>query len=65
MQVAVPADNATLLHDDRAVAPSLKVTVPVAALGDTVAVKITDCPTVEGLTEDTTEVDVSVLGVPP
>ena len=57
------------------VAPSMKVTVPVAADGVTVAVKVTDWPEVEGLIEEATavvvfallmfNVPVSVSGVPP
>lgn len=46
--------------------PSLNVTVPVGvpppAAGDTVAVKVTDCPQTEGLAEDVTEV--VVVGCP-
>ena len=42
------------------VVPSLKVTVPVGVpvpeLGATVAVKVTDCPTVEGFTDEVTVV---------
>ncbi len=32
--------------------PSLKVTVPVAPVPETVAVKVTDCPQTEGLAEE-------------
>jgi len=53
-KVAVPADR---VPDPRRVAPSKKLTVPVAvpAPGETaltVAVKVTDCPKTEGLVED-------------
>ena len=34
------------------VAPSLNCTVPVAAFGETIAVKVTDWPLVDGLAED-------------
>lgn len=34
------------------VEPFLKATVPVAAPGDTVAVKVTGCPTLAGLAEE-------------
>ncbi len=40
-------------------APVINVTVPVAVDGETAAVRITDCPTVDGL-----GLDVSVVGVP-
>ena len=36
----------------RSVAPSLNCTVPVAVLGVTVAVSVTDCPTVDGFGEE-------------
>jgi hypothetical protein len=36
----------------RVAVPSLKVTVPVAEEGVTVAVKVTDCPNVEGFRDD-------------
>jgi hypothetical protein len=39
------------------VLPSLKVTVPVAALGVTVAVNITEDPNVEGLLDEETVVE--------
>jgi hypothetical protein len=38
----------------RTVAPLVNVTVPVAPVV-TVAVKVTDCPTLEGLTDEVTE----------
>ena len=36
----------------KVVAPSRNVTGPVAVVGDTVAVKVTDCPEFDGLTLD-------------
>jgi putative methionine-R-sulfoxide reductase with GAF domain len=36
----------------RDAAPSRNCTVPVAAAGDTVAVNVTDCPAVDGFTEE-------------
>jgi hypothetical protein len=39
------------------VLPSLKVTVPVAALGVTVAVNVTEDPNVEGLLDEVTAVE--------
>lgn len=41
--------------------PSLNVTVPVAAEGVTVAVKVTDEPYVEGFADEDTAVDVFVF----
>ena len=43
--VALPPFNTPL---PRVLSPSKNVTVPVAAEGATVAVKVTDCPTVDG-----------------
>jgi hypothetical protein len=43
--------------------PSRNVTVPVAVEGDTLAVNVTDCPTVEGLILDVSVVLVVVLFV--
>ena len=43
------------------VLPSLKVTVPVAALGVTVAVKVTEDPNVEGLLDEVTAVELDAL----
>ena len=53
LHVAVPFDS---VGEHKLVAPSVKVTVPVGvpvpgAFTDTVAVNVTDCPTVEGFTE--------------
>jgi hypothetical protein len=45
----------------KVVAPSRNVTVPVAVEGDTVAVKVTDWPDVEGLRLEATPVVVFVL----
>ena len=43
------------------VEPSVNVTVPVAVLGDTVAVRVTDWPKVEGFAEEESVVVVLVL----
>ena len=48
------------------VAPSLNVTLPVGlpapgAAAVTVAVKVTDCPSTEGLTEDATPTELEAL----
>ena len=40
----------------RELAPSKNCTVPVAAAGDTVAVNVTDCPDVDGFTDDASAV---------
>jgi hypothetical protein len=53
LKVAWPAVRVPV---PRVVAPSLKVTVPVAAAGATVAVKVTDWPKTDGLTEEVTVV---------
>ena len=58
---AMPPDSAPV---PSVLAPSLNVTVPpgVPEAGDTgatVAVKVTDCPTLLGLTEETTDVVVA------
>jgi len=55
--VAVPPLSVAV---PREVAPSKNCTLPVAAAGDTVAVKVTDCPDVDGFPEDTTAVVVGV-----
>ena len=50
------------------VEPSLKVTVPVmvpAVAEETVALKVTDCPAVEGFTEEDSAVLVVAGVVPP
>ena len=49
----------------REVDPSLNVTMPVAAKGETVAVKVTDCPKVDGLRLDASAVVVGVSVPPP
>ena len=49
VNVAVPADSVPV---PSVVEPSLNVTVPVAVLGDTVAVRVTDWPKVEGFAEE-------------
>ena len=46
---ATPPDNVPV---PRVLVPSLKVTVPVAALGVTLAVNVTDCPNTDVPTED-------------
>jgi hypothetical protein len=38
---------------------SLKATVPPSGVGETVAVKVTDCPKAEGLSEEVTPVVVA------
>jgi hypothetical protein len=58
LKVAVPPLS---VLEPKVVAPSLKVTVPVAvpdpgATAETVAVKVTDCPKTEGLAEAATAV---------
>jgi hypothetical protein len=54
LKVAVPSE----------VPPSKNCTVPVAAEGETAAVKVTDCPNVEGLTlEARLVVEVALLTV--
>ena len=55
LNVAAPLDNVRL---PRTVVSSLKVTVPVAIDGATVAVKVTRSPKVDGLCDDVTLVDV-------
>jgi hypothetical protein len=52
----MPFERSTLLQ--RGVAPSLNVTAPGAALGDTVAVKAMTCPTKAGLGDDERAIDV-------
>jgi hypothetical protein len=56
--VATPELRVTGLP--RLVAPSLNWTVPVAALGETVAVNVTDWPNTEGLADELTVVVVGV-----
>ena len=58
VNVAVPADSVPL---PSVVEPSLNVTVPVAVLGDTVAVSVIDWPNVEGFADDESVVVVLVL----
>ena len=59
----LPDISAMPVHPAMSVPPSLKVTVPVGALGNslslTVAVKVTDCPKTEGFSEDITFVVVA------
>ena len=60
LNVAVPPTTGLV---PRGVAPSLNVTVPVGVpgpLGVTVAVKVTDCPNVDGLRLETSEVVVAI-----
>ena len=54
--MAVPPDTAT---GEPGVPSTVNVTVPVAVLGDTVAVKVTVLPTVEGLAEEESAVVVT------
>jgi hypothetical protein len=58
LNIATPPDNVPVPRD---VVPSLKVTVPVAVDGVTVAVKVTRSPEVDGLSDDVTPVDVDAL----
>ena len=53
LKVAVPPESVPV---PSVVVPSLKITVPVAVLGDTVAVKVTFWPDTVGLAEDVIEV---------
>ena len=48
------------LLQEMAEVPSLNVTVPVAALGETVAVNMTESPTLDGFCEEATVVVVGV-----
>jgi len=57
-KVAIPPLNAPL---PKVIAPSKKVTVPLAVAGETVAVKVTDCPGVDGLRLDARPIVVLVL----
>ena len=65
----LPTDSAVVESDaapplsvaePRELAPSKNCTVPVAAAGDTVAVKVTDCPDVDGFDDDATDVVVLI-----
>ena len=56
-KVATPAER---VPEPNVVVPSRNVTVPVAAEGDTVAVKITDCPEMDGFRLDPIAVVVAV-----
>lgn len=58
LNFATPPDNVPV---PRTVVLSLKVTVPVAVDGVTVAVKVTRSPEVDGLSDDVTPVDVDAL----
>ena len=58
LNVVVPPDKVPV---PSVVDPSLNVTVPVVVLGDTVAVKVTDWPNVEGLVAEVTVVVVGDL----
>ncbi len=53
-RVAVPLDRVPV---PRVVVPSMNATVPVAADGLTVAVKVTEFPYVDGLRDDATLID--------
>ena len=53
VKVAVPPESAPV---PSVVPPSLKVTVPVAVFGETVAVKVTGWPNTEGLADEETVV---------
>jgi len=65
----LPAESADVESDavppptgavPRELTPSKNCTVPVAAAGDTVAVKVTDCPDVDGFDDDATDVVVLI-----
>jgi hypothetical protein len=56
-RLAVPFASVPVPRDTD---PSLKVTVPVAVPGETVAVKVTDWPNIEGLPEVVSDVVVAV-----
>ena len=65
----LPAESADVESDavppvsvavPRELAPSKNCTVPVAAAGDTVAVKVTDCPDVDGFADDASAVVVLI-----
>ena len=56
--VAVPPESATA---GWAVPSIVNCTVPVTVLGDTVAVKVTGWPDVDGLAEEDIDVDVVVI----
>lgn len=61
VSVATPLVNATVA---RVVAPFLKTTFPVGVDGPlevTVAVKVTDCPKVDGLRDEVSKVEVEYL----
>jgi hypothetical protein len=58
LYAAVPPDKALV---PSVTAPSMNVTVPVAADGVTVAVNVTGLPYVDGLADDVTLVDDDVL----
>ena len=57
-KVATPPEREPV---PRVVVPSLKVTVPVAVLGVTVAVKVTESPKFDGFWEEATVVEVVAL----
>ncbi len=59
MLVAVPPDSVTGLP--RLALSVLNWTVPVAVFGLTVAVKMTDCPTADGLAEEVKLVVVAIV----
>ena len=61
VEVANVARPAASVPVPNVVAPSLKVTVPVADACETVAVKVTDWPNTDGLTEEATPVLVPAL----
>jgi hypothetical protein len=63
LHVAAPEESPTAEHPEMALAPSRKPTEPVGVpeLPVTVAVKVTDCPSVEGFEEEPSET-VAVAG---
>lgn len=64
---SVPVPEASKVAAPRLVAPSRKFTVPVGTVvpeaGVTMAVKVTDCPTTDGFTEEVSTVVVPVRAV--
>jgi hypothetical protein len=61
--VAVPVVVDTACAEQAVIWPALsvKATVPPSGVGETVAVKVTDSPVVDGFADDDNEVDVAVL----
>ena len=66
MEIAACAEPFNVCAEPRLVLPSLNCTVPpgVPDPDDTVAVSVTDCPTVDGFGDDPTAVEVDTNDVP-